>query len=42
MENEKQIVDAEDDDELDFDGCDVEITNETPDEELPEAKGGVA
>jgi hypothetical protein len=29
------------DDESDIDGCDVEITDETPDEELPEAKGGV-
>lgn len=26
----------------DVDGCDVEITDETPDEDLPEATGGVA
>lgn len=44
MEDEKQIADAADaaDDESDFDGCDVEVTDETPDEELPEAEGGVA
>jgi hypothetical protein len=30
------------DDESDIDGCDVDITDETPDEELPAAEGGVA
>ena len=41
MEDEKQIADANDD-ENEVDGCDVEVTDETPDEELPEATGGVA
>jgi len=30
------------DEETDIDGCDVEIKDTTPDDELPEAKGGVA
>ncbi len=32
-------VNPEDDD---IDGCDVTIENPTPDEDLPEAEGGVA
>ena len=40
MEEETNIPDA-DDDEKDFDGCDVEITDPTPDEDLPETEGGV-
>lgn len=41
MAEETVNTNAEDE-ESDFDGCDVEITDETPDEDLPEATGGVA
>lgn len=40
MEDETAIADPEDD-ESDVDGCEVEITNETPDEDLPITEGGV-
>jgi hypothetical protein len=40
MEDEANIPDAEDD-ESDVDGCDVEITDDTPDEDLPATEGGV-
>lgn len=40
MEEENTIPAPEDDENVD--GCDVEITDETPDEDLPEAEGGVA
>lgn len=41
MEEETVIPDPEDD-ESDVDGCDAEITDETPDEDLPATEGGVA
>lgn len=40
--DEQPVTPDPEDDESDFDGCDVEITDETPDEELPEATGGIA
>jgi hypothetical protein len=41
MEEETTIPDPVDD-ESDVDGCDVEIEDPTPDEELPATEGGVA
>ena len=40
--DDKPFTPDPEDDESDVDGCDVEITDETPDEDLPEAEGGVA
>lgn len=40
--DEQPVTPEPEDDESDFDGCDVEITDETPDEALPETEGGVA
>jgi hypothetical protein len=41
MVEEPETPDPEDD-ESDIDGCEVDIENATPDEDLPETEGGVA
>ncbi len=42
MIEEPIAPEPEEDDEIEIDGCDIEIENATLDEDLPETEGGVA
>jgi hypothetical protein len=39
---EEPLTPEPEDEESQIDGCDVDIENATPDEDLPETEGGVA
>ena len=39
---EEPVAPKPEEDDTEIDGCDIDIENATPDEDLPETEGGVA